>query len=52
MDHASERSEDFLSQAKEAETQAARARNPTVKAGWLKLAEGYRHLAEQAANRH
>ena len=48
----SERSEGFLSQAREAEIEAARARNPTVKASWLKLAEGYRHLAEQAVKGH
>jgi hypothetical protein len=42
-------SEDFLAKAKEAEDQAARAKNPVIKASWLKLAEGFRHLAEQAA---
>ena len=42
------RGEDFLSKAEEAEAQAAKAQNPTVKASWLKIAENYRHLAEQA----
>lgn len=46
---ASERGEDFLSHAKEAEAQAARARDHKIKSSWLKIAEGYHHLAEQAA---
>ena len=48
MADAGERGEDFLSKAKNAEAQAAKAQNPTVKASWLKIAENYRHLAEQA----
>jgi hypothetical protein len=48
MADAGERGEDFLSKAKEAEAQAAQAQNPKIKTSWLKIAEGYRRLAEQA----
>jgi hypothetical protein len=48
MADVSDRGEDFLSRAKEAEAQAAQSKNPKIKASWLKIAGGYRRLAEQA----
>jgi len=43
--------EDYLLGAKKAEDQAAQATNPKVKETWLKIAEGFRHLAEQLRGR-
>jgi hypothetical protein len=43
-----EREVDFLSKAQEAEAEAARASVAKTKASWLKIAAGYRRLAEQA----
>lgn len=40
----------FLFKAREAETQAARAKNPKVKESWQKIAASYRDLAEHARN--
>lgn len=40
--------EDYLSKAKDAEARAAEAKNPKVKDTWLKIAEGFRHLAGQS----
>ena len=42
------RQESFLSRAKEAEEQAAKAQDPAVRAQWLKIAEAYRALAKSA----
>ena len=35
----------YLSKAKEAEQEAARAKNPESRASWLRIAENYRDLA-------
>lgn len=37
----------YLANARDAELRAARTRDPVLKDGWLKLAEGYRYLAER-----
>jgi hypothetical protein len=44
MDKAA-RQESFLSKAKEAEREAAKAKDDEMRAGWLKIAAGYRDLA-------
>jgi hypothetical protein len=49
MAGASDPGEDYLSKVREAEAHAAEAQNPTIKASWLKIAHGYRYLAEQEA---
>jgi hypothetical protein len=49
MAGASDPGEDYLSKAMEAEAYAAQAQNPIIKASWLKIAHGYRYLAEQEA---
>jgi hypothetical protein len=37
----------FLAKAKEAEQEAAKAKDAEHRAGWLKIAGSYRQLAEQ-----
>ena len=41
-----EREKIYLARAKEAEEQAAKAREATSREQWLKIAEAYRHLAK------
>lgn len=38
---------ELLTKVKEAEIEAAKAKNAQIKANWLKIAERYRHLIEQ-----
>ena len=42
-----DRREAYLAQAQQAEERAARATNPVVREGWVKVAEGYRYLAKR-----
>jgi hypothetical protein len=43
-----DRQEMFLSRAKEAEEQAAKAQDPVSREQWLKIAAAYRELARTA----
>lgn len=43
--------ETYLAQAREAEERAARTSDPVLKEGWLRVAEGYRHLADRLKRR-
>ena len=45
------RREHFLSEAKKAEELAAKATSADVRASWLKIAEGYRQLAQNASGK-
>lgn len=37
----------YLENARDAEARAARTLDPVLKQGWMKVAEGYRYLAER-----
>ena len=43
---ARKRRDDFLAAARKAEDMAARAASPEVREQWLRIVDGYRHLAE------
>ena len=43
---ANERRDRFLAEAKKAEELAAKAASPEIRDSWLKIADGYRQLAQ------